>query len=60
MWFKKNLETGEWYVGNEVHFPDGTKLNAENKQSKEGWQWLDEPPQEYLEWLEKQQTELNP
>jgi hypothetical protein len=50
MFYKFNTETQEWYFGNEVHFPDGTKLNAENKQEKDGWQWHDEPPQEFIDW----------
>ena len=54
MFYKINTETEEWYEVNEVHFPDGTKLNAENKQSKDGWQWYDEAPQEYLDWLSEQ------
>jgi len=60
MFYKKDENTGEWYIGNEVHFPDGTKINAENKQSYDDWEWFDEAPQEYLDWLETQQTELNP
>jgi uncharacterized membrane protein HdeD (DUF308 family) len=28
------------------------KLNAENKQEKDGWQWHDEPPQEFIDWQE--------
>jgi hypothetical protein len=56
MFYKLNTDTGEWYFGNEVHFPDGTKINAENKESKDGWQWHDKPPQEYLEWIENQNT----
>jgi hypothetical protein len=44
MFYKQDENTGEWYFGNEVHFPDGTKLTAENKETKEGWEWRDEPP----------------
>jgi hypothetical protein len=60
MFYKQDENTGEWYSGNEVHFPDGIKLNIKNKQSKDGWQWHDITPQEYLDWLETQQTEPNP
>ena len=52
MFYKQNENTSEWYFGNEVHFPDGTKLNAENKQSKDGWVWHDEEPVEYTQWVE--------
>jgi hypothetical protein len=34
MFYKFNNETQEWYFGNEVHFPDGTKLNAETSKKK--------------------------
>jgi hypothetical protein len=50
MFYKIDENTGDWHVGNEVHFPDGIKLNIENKQLKDGWVWYDEPPQEYLDW----------
>lgn len=55
MFYKYNEETGEWYVGNEVHFPDGTKINPENKLSHDGWEWHDTAPLEYLEWLKTQE-----
>ena len=38
------LENGIWLSGNTIHFPDGTVLNSENKESKDGWEWMDEPP----------------
>jgi hypothetical protein len=60
MFYKKDENTGEWYFGNEVHFPDGIKITSENKLTKDGWVWYDEPPQEYLDWLETQQNHINP
>jgi len=40
-------------VGFKVEFPDGEVLNKDNKGSRDGWEWKDEPPEEYLEWKEK-------
>jgi hypothetical protein len=59
MFYKFNTETNEWYFGNEVHFPDGTKLTADNKETKDGWEWHDEPPQEYLETHNTQINEMD-
>lgn len=56
MFYKNNIETGEWYIANEIHFPDGIKLNKDNKSEKDGWFWLDEAPQEYLDYLEERNT----
>jgi hypothetical protein len=53
MFYKFNTETQEWYFGNEVHFPDGVKLNSENRVEKDGWKWHAEAPEEYLEWLKQ-------
>ena len=53
MYYKKE-EDGCWNVGNRIDFQDGTTLNSENKLSKDGWEWYDEPPQEYLDWLDIQ------
>lgn len=47
-------ENGEWVTGLEIHLPDGTVLNAENQLSKDGWEWFDAPPPEYLEWINKE------
>lgn len=53
MWYKYNEETNEWYYGAEIHFPDGTKITASNPETKNGWEWHDEPPQKYLDSLEE-------
>ena len=44
-------ENGEWLSGNEIHFPDGTVLNSENKESKDGWFWSENEPEDYALWV---------
>lgn len=46
MYYK--YENGEWFIGTEIHFPCGTKITASDKEAKNGWEWHDEPPSEYL------------
>jgi hypothetical protein len=50
--FYKKTDEGDWYTGNAVHFPDGVILNKDNKVSHDGWEWHEEPPQEYLDWID--------
>lgn len=52
MFYKKD-DNENWYSGNNIHFPDGTILNKDNKIEKDGWFWSDEEPQEYLNWKEE-------
>ena len=52
MWYKQNNE--EWLTGNKIEFPDGTTFKDNHEDTKDGWQWHDEAPQEYLLWLEEQ------
>lgn len=52
MWYKFIQE--EWYIGNRVNFPDGSVLENDHTQTKDGWVWYEEPPQEYLDWKENQ------
>jgi hypothetical protein len=40
------FENGEWFKGNEIHFPDGTILNKDNQIEKDGWKWYDVQPYE--------------
>ena len=46
-----------WYKGIEVRFPNGTIIKDGNPQSYDGWEWLEEPPQEYLDWLNNLELE---
>lgn len=47
-------DNGQWHTGKEIHLPDNTKLTDKNKLTKNGWQWHDTPPAEYLEWFNQQ------
>lgn len=58
--FYKQTETEWWYAPNFVYHKDYTLERTGNRESIDGWQWHDTTPQEYLDWLETQQTELNP
>lgn len=54
MFYKK--ENNNWFVGVEITLPtDPVNILTESKrQNEHGWEWHNEPPQEYLEWLEEQ------
>jgi len=52
-----NKINNDWYCSLNVHLPApdfGVHLSPENRLELQGWVWYDEPPLEYLEWLEKQ------
>ena len=51
MFYKLDKKTGEWSKVNEVHFPDGSKLNKDNKIKKDDFEWFDIPPQAYLDYM---------
>jgi hypothetical protein len=55
MWYKKNLETGEWYSGSRVYFPNGTVIETENDEPIDGWFWSKKKPLEMEEWEQQQQ-----
>lgn len=44
-----------WLTGNKVEFPDGTILKDNHQETKDGWNWHDEEPAEFVQW----QNELN-
>jgi hypothetical protein len=52
MFYKKN-DDDTWQVGNEIHFPNGTILNNENKIEYDGWFWSDDEPMEYTKYKNK-------
>lgn len=55
MYYKNHGQAG-WARGLRVILPDNTELNASNKDEWQypidGWTWHDEPPQDYLDWEE--------
>lgn len=52
----KKLEDGSWLKAEtEVYLPDGRIVSQENQ--IEGWVWHDDPPIEYLEWVEFKEKE---
>lgn len=55
MAFYKKIED-KWFEANKVSNANYT-LDENNKQSIDGWEWHDEPPQEYLDWLDEQNEE---
>ena len=53
--FYKKTETGDWWFApNFVYSKNYTLERDGNRESIDGWQWHDEAPLEYLEWLKKQ------
>jgi len=52
--FYKKFENGDWIKAPKVYLPDEDKtvLSEQNKTTKNGFEWYDEEPQEYLDWLE--------
>lgn len=61
MFYKKSEEN--WLNGTRISLPNGVEITEENKDehtdtlSEYGWEWHDNPPQEYLNWVEEQQNE---
>lgn len=50
-------EQGEWNTYTKVVFPDGQVMDENTHDfERDGFFWSDEPPLEYLEWLEQQET----
>ncbi len=56
--FYKKINESEWLTATEIHFPDGTVSNAENRTTKDGFVWYDEDPQEYVEWKQLQINQI--
>ena len=57
MYYREDTQEDVWYIGNEIRFPDGTVIKDGVPDSFDDWNWSAEPPQEYLDWLEKQRLE---
>lgn len=56
--FYKKEEDSSWLIGKVIKIgTSGEILDENNKENEYGWEWYDEPPQEYLDWLEEQNNE---
>ena len=54
-------EQGHWNTYTKVIFPDGQIMDEDTHDfARDGFFWSEEPPQEYLDWLETQQNHINP
>ena len=54
-------ENGQWNSYTKVIFPDGQVMDEDTHDfERDGFFWSDEPPAEYLIWLEEQNTDLVP
>ena len=53
--YKKD-EHGNWGNYSKVIFPDGEIMNEENHDfERDGFFWSEEPPKEYVDWIEEQE-----
>lgn len=54
MYYKNHGQSG-WVRGLRVILPDNTEMNEANHDGwqypVDGWEWHEEEPQEYLDWL---------
>lgn len=56
--FYKKENNGNWLIGKVIKIgTSGELLDESNKENEYGWEWHDNPPQEYLDWVEQQQIE---
>ena len=56
--YKKVSDNEWWFAPNFVYHKDYTLERNGNRQSIDGWEWLEEPPQEYLLWEINQNKEV--
>ena len=60
MWYK-NQPDGTWITANRVYIPNNPNadiiLEFNHNVKRDGWEWFDEPPQAYLDWLEALKNE---
>lgn len=54
--FYKEVNGEWWYAPNFVYHKDYTLGRDGNREEKDGWQWYDEAPQTYLDWLLEQEN----
>jgi hypothetical protein len=56
--FYKQLETEWWYAPNFVYHKDYTLERNGNREPIDGWQWYDEAPEEYIDYINSLDNEL--
>ena len=57
MFYKIEEEIKDWNTSERVAFTDGAIISKDNKINRDGWFWSDEPPTEYVEWLESNEED---
>lgn len=57
MFYKYNENTDNYNKGLTITLPSGQQLNESNKLELDGWEWFENPPQEYLDWKDRKELE---
>ena len=55
--YKKINDSEWWFAPNFVYHKDYTLQRDGNRESIDGWEWFDNAPQEYLDWVVRQELE---
>ncbi len=55
--YKKISDSEWWFAPNFVYHKDYELQRDGNRESIDGWEWFDEAPQEYLDWLNNLELE---
>tara|TARA_R110002153_G_scaffold117557_1_gene261606 strand:- start:1488 stop:1700 length:213 start_codon:yes stop_codon:yes gene_type:complete len=57
MYYREDKQNNIWYKGKVIHFPNGEILENGTPLSSDGWDWSEEEPQEYKDWVKQQKIE---
>jgi hypothetical protein len=55
--YKKVSDNEWWFAPNFVYHKDYELHRDSNRESIDGWEWFDNAPQEYLDWVVRQELE---
>jgi hypothetical protein len=55
--YKKVSDSEWWFAPNFVYHKDYELQRDSNRESIDGWEWFDNAPQEYLDWVVRQELE---
>jgi len=47
----------QWWSAQVIALPSGEIISPENRKNLDGWEWHDQAPQEYLDWLATQEEQ---